>query len=167
MGTPCDSPSWPRPSNHPSPGPTCEQRELLVISASDLKLDLALLPGEALAPKSKEGIPTMAVQVRNPQNPQHNQVMLCLVWVGYAAIDEQRGCQAWLQTFTPVCHLPGTPPWKPTWLSSSPPSGLCTNAHHYPHLTPQPCTPHSLVLGFFDFIELITTWHFPLSVCSD
>lgn len=117
-------------------------RGLCVISASDLKLDLALLPGETPAPWSKGGIPTVAVPVPDPQSPRRNRVTLYLVWVGYAATDRQHGCQAWLQTFTPAVPSSRNSSWKLTWLSSSLPSGLCPNAHHRPHLTPQPCTPH-------------------------
>ena len=167
MGTLCDSPSWPglqttaAQGQHVSRGPC-------VISASDLQSDPALLPGEAPAPRSKGGIPTVAAPAPDPQKPQRNRVTLCLVWVGYAATDRQRGYQAWLQTFMLAVSSSRNSSWKLAWLSSSPPSRLCPNAHHCPHLHHNPA-PHTIVpsLGFFDFIELITTWHFPLPVCSD
>ena len=112
-------------------------------------------------------IPTVAAPAPDPRSPQHDRVTLCLVWVGYAATDRRRGCQAWLQTFTPAVPSSRNSSWKLTWLSSSPPPRLCPSAHHRPHLHHNPA-PHTIApsLGFFDFTELISTWHFPLPVCS-
>lgn len=176
VGTLLDSPSWAQPSDHCSPGANMWGMRPL----DDLSFWVQVSPSYSSLPS---GGPSTKRQEEHPHQPSKfltHRIHNITKWFAprFGLVIQQLMSSMAAKHSSKLlclpCHLLGYPPWNPTCLSPSPPSGLCTNVSYSGRLplppfkttTLQP-THFSSLPWFLWLTEFFTILYFPLPISSD